>query len=401
MYSSVYALRKPFTVGDFGEKQMLGISYQTVLIISQVIGYMLSKFVGIRFISSLKRTGRWKTTIVILTGALLSLFLFAVLPDWAGVLCFLANGFLLGFMWGIVFSYAEGRNATDFIGSVMAISFIFAGGFTRSVGKLLLTDYHVSSKLMPFITGMLFMLPLIIFTYLLERIPAPDASDIENRVERKSMNASDRKKIVREFSRGIVVLCIVYTFLSIIRDLRDNFMSNIWNELGYGNDYTIFASSETRISAWLLLIMALLVTVRKNIIAFRLIHFVIMAGFVLAGVSSALFFLGRMEGSWWMQSVGLGLYMAYIPFNAIFFERLIATFRIAGNVGFLIYITDAFGYLGSVTVMLIKESMKLDLRWVDFYSRAAIIFAIIGVLGTAYSLYYFNKKYQNKPVHEQ
>ncbi len=399
MYSSVYAFRKPFTVATFNESEMLGISYQTLLIISQVIGYMLSKFAGIKFISSLNRTGRWKTTVMIMAGAWISLLLFAILPDWAGVLCFLVNGFLLGFMWGIVFSYAEGRNSTDFIGSVMAISFIFAGGFTRSVGKWLITEYEVSSKWMPFMTGLLFAIPLIIFIYLLERVPAPDQSDVENRVERKSMDAGDRRKIVREFSLGIIVLCIVYTFLTIIRDLRDNFMGNIWTELGYANDYSVFAKSETRISACLLLIMALLVLIRKNIKAFRIIHVLIMAGFLLAGVSSALFYSGYLQGSWWMQAVGLGLYMAYIPFNAIFFDRMIATFRIAGNVGFLIYITDAFGYLGSVIIMLIKEAMTFQIRWADFYSRSVILFALIGLVGTVYSLFYFNKKYRNQLQH--
>lgn len=398
MYSSIYAFRKPFTVGSY-EKEMFGISYQTVLIISQVIGYMLSKFVGIRFISSLGRTGRWKSTVVIMSGAWLSLLFFALLPDWAGVLCFMVNGFLLGFMWGIVFSYAEGRNSTDFIGSVMAISFIFAGGFTRSVGKWLITDYHISSSWMPFVTASIFALPLMVFIYLMERIPSPDKEDIANRVQRKSMNAADRRKILKEFSTGIVVLCVVYTFLTITRDIRDNFMGNIWAELGYAGDYSVFARSETTISAWLLLIMSLLVLIRKNIIAFRVIHFVIMAGFLLAGVSSSLFFTGYMSGSWWMQAVGLGLYMAYIPFNAIFFDRMIATFRITGNVGFLIYITDAFGYLGSVTIMLIKESMTLQVRWADFYSSGVIVFAFIGFVGTVYSFYYFNKKFRHPSLH--
>jgi MFS family permease len=396
MYSCIFAFRKPFTVATFGEKEMLGISYQTLLIISQVIGYMLSKFAGIRFISSLKRTGRWKSTVMIMSGAWLSLLLFAILPDWAGVLCFMANGFLLGFMWGIVFSYAEGRNATDFIGSVLAVSFIFAGGFTRSVGKWLMTDYGVSQDWMPFMTGLIFAVPLVLLIYLMERVPAPDAKDIENRVERKSMNADDRRKIIREFSAGIIVLCIVYTFLTIIRDLRDNFMANIWNELGYANDYTVFARSETRISFFLLLMMGSLVLIRKNIIAFRVIHLLIISGFLLAGISSALFYSGNMQGAWWMQAVGLGLYMAYIPFNAIFFDRMIATFRISGNVGFLIYITDAFGYLGSVSIMLAKESLRFQIPWADFYSGGVIIFAAIGAIGTAYSMFYFNRKHSQQ-----
>ena len=383
MYSCIFAFRKPFTVATFGEKQMCGISYQTLLVICQVIGYMLSKFAGIRFISALKRTGRWKTTVFIMAIAWLSLLLFAILPDWAGLLCFLVNGFLLGFMWGIVFSYAEGRNTTDFIGSVLAVSFIFAGGFTRSVGKWLMTDYGVSGKWMPFMTGMLFTIPLIVFIYLLEHVPAPDQEDIENRVERKSMEAHDRRKIIREFMAGIIVLCFVYTFLTVIRDIRDNFMSNIWNELGYANDYTVFARSETRISFLLLLIMGSLVLIRKNINAFRVIHVLIISGFLLAGISSVLFYYGKLQGSWWMQAVGLGLYMAYIPFNAIFFDRMIATFRISGNVGFLIYITDAFGYLGSVSVMLIKESMTFKIPWAVSIRRVSL-FLLLSVQWVQY-----------------
>ena len=100
-----------------------------------------------------------------------------------------------------------------------------------------------------------------------------------------------------------------------------------------------------------------------------------------------------------MQATGLGLYMAYIPFNAIFFDRMIATFRIIGNVGFLIYITDAFGYLGSVTVMLTKENMSIQVPWVEFYSNGIILFAIIGLAGTAFSMYYFHRKYR-KPGYQ-
>lgn len=53
-YTSVYAFRKPFTVARFQDFQLMGLPLQTVLIISQVVGYMLSKFAGIRIISTLK-----------------------------------------------------------------------------------------------------------------------------------------------------------------------------------------------------------------------------------------------------------------------------------------------------------------------------------------------------------
>lgn len=300
---------------------------------------------------------------------------------------------MLGFMWGIVFSYVEGRRATDFIGSVLAVSFIFAGGFTRSIGKWMMLRWNISEQWMPFMTGLVFLFPLALFLFLLERIPPPDKCDVVERAKRSPMTKEDRKKFIRQFGFGISAVTITYVFLTVMRDVRDNFMSNIWNELGYANNSSIFARTETNTSLIILLMISMMVLIRKNIKAFRIVHIAILSGFLLAGISSALFVSGSLNGAIWMQLVGLGLYMAYIPFNCIFFERLIATFRIAGNVGFLIYIADAFGYLGSISVMLTKEVLKVKLNWSEFYSQGVILFAIIGCLGTIISFFYFNRKY--------
>jgi hypothetical protein len=108
-----------------------------------------------------------------------------------------------------------------------------------------------------------------------------------------------------------------------------------------------------------------------------------------------LFITGMLNGLLWMQLAGLGLYMGYIPFNCIFFERLIASFKIAGNVGFLIYVVDAWGYLGSSAVMLSKEVLRLQLTWTQFYPVCVVIFSVAGSLGTVYSWLYFTKKYKN------
>lgn len=393
-YASVYAYRKPFTVATFEGIKYWGISYQTLLIISQVIGYMLSKFYGIKFISELKRFGRWKTILILMTTAWGALLCFAVTPAPYGMIFLFINGFSLGFLWGIVFSYVEGRRATDFIGSVLAISFIFSGGFCRSVAKWLMVDWGVTEKWMPFMTGLLFALPLALFIFLLEKIPPPDQLDVSERSERLPMTKEDRKQFLKLFSFGIIAVTVTYLFLSVMRDIRDNYMANIWNELGYGNDYSIFTKTETNTSIIVLIIISFIVLIRKNLQAFRFIHFIIILGFLLAGISSWLFVLNKMSGERWMQLVSLGLYMGYIPFNCIFFERLIATFKIKGNVGFLIYVADAFGYLGSVAVMLSKEFFEIKLNWSGFYSYGVAILSIIGIAGTIISLFYFNNKYR-------
>ncbi|WP_243751595.1 DUF5690 family protein [Niastella caeni] len=391
-YACIFAYRKAFTVATFEGQSFWGIKYQTLLILSQGLGYMASKFYGIKFISELKRLGRWKTSAVLIGAAWLCLLLFAIVPAPWGMLCLFGNGFMLGFMWGIIFSYAEGRRATDFIGAAMAVSFVFAGGFSRSVAVWLRDSWQVGEQWLGFATGLVFALPLVIFMYLLERVPHPDADDIMERNVRLPMTREDRQRFLRSFGGGVVAVVVTYLFLTIMRDLRDNFMANMWNELGYGQKPAIFTKTETITSVIVLAIMSLLVVIRKNIRALQLIHWVIVAGFLIAGISSALFLTGFIPGVLWMQLAGLGLYMGYIPFNCIYFERLIAAFKIAGNVGFLIYIADAWGYLGSMSVMLVKEMAGLQLTWTQFYPTSVVIFSGIGVLTTIFSLIYFNRK---------
>lgn len=393
-YASVYAYRKPFTVATFDGIKYWNISYQTLLIISQVIGYMFSKFYGIKFISELKRFGRWKTALILMSISWGALLLFALVPAPYGMIFLFINGFPLGFLWGIVFSYVEGRRTTDFIGSVLAISFIFSGGFTRSVAKWLLIDIHITEKWMPFMAGLIFALPLALFIFLLERIPKPTEADIEERAERLPMSKDDRKKFLKLFTVGIFAATFTYTLLSIMRDIRDNYMSNIWNELGYGKDYSIFTKTETRTSVVILIMIGLLVLIRKNIRAFRFIHAIIIMGFLLAGISSWMYVQHQIEGGLWMQLVSLGLYMGYIPFQCIYFERLIATFKVKGNVGFLLYIADSFGYLGSVLVMLGKEFFDVQVKWSDVYSHGVVIVSVIGISATILSFIYFNHKYK-------
>ena len=400
-YACVYVYRKPFTVATFNGLSFFGVPYQTLLIISQVIGYMFSKFFGIRMIAELKRMGRWKTGALLIGIAWLSLLLFALVPPPFGIICMFVNGFALGFMWGIVFSYVEGRRATDFIGSAMAVSFIFSGGFCRSIGKWLLDVWHVPEAWMPFVAGLLFVGPFAVLFVLLERIPAPDAADVAERTVRLPMNRTERGQFLRLFGAGIAFVTVTYLFLTVMRDVRDNYMTNLWSELGYGKNYSIFTQTETITSLIVLAMMSLLVLVRNNMLAFRLIHWIVLAGFLIAGISSLLYLRGTLDGAWWMQLTGLGLYMAYIPFNCIFFERMIASFRLGGNVGFLIYIADAFGYLASVAVMLVKEAMHLNLTWVSFYSHGVVAFSVIGIAGILVSLLYFNRKYfsENEPVY--
>jgi MFS family permease len=251
---------------------------------------------------------------------------------------------------------------------------------------------------MPFVTGLIFMGPLLLFVYLLEKIPAPDEQDILHRTERIPMLKEKRRQFLREFLPGVIILVTLYILVTILREVRDGFMADMWRESGEAFEANVFAKTETIISLVILVLIALMVVVKNNFKAFMLAQGIMLAGFIIAGISTFLFLRHDMSMFNWITFIGLGLYMVYIPYNSILFERYIAAFRIAGTVGFLIYIADSFGYLGSVAVLLSKTLFKVELQWLEFYTVLAIIAAITGVIGTIISLFYFQRKYKNTIV---
>lgn len=391
-YTMIFGFRKSYTVCTFDGMSVGGFGYKTLLVLSQMVGYLLAKFYGIKFIAELNRYGRYKIILVLVGIAWMAWLLFAVVPPPYNIVFLFINGFPLGMLWGVVFSYIEGRRSTDFIGAALAVSFIFASGFVKSGGGWLMLHFHISEFWVPFCTGLVFAVPLLLFLFLMEKIPPPDQADISARMERTPMNAAERRHFVMSFLPGLIACIFIYGFATIFRDIRDNFGADMWKEMGYLNQPAIFSKTETPITLIVLVLIGSMVLIRNSYKALLLSHFFIAAGFILAGACTFLFVRQSLDPVWWMTLVGLGLYMVYIPFNSVFFERLIATFRHTGNVGFLIYLADSFGYLGSVGVLVSKEVFKVKLNWVNFFSTSVIWLSLAGVIMTLFSVVYFARK---------
>jgi MFS family permease len=397
-YSCMYAFRKPFTAAAFSDIQSGVVQYKVWLVTAQVVGYMLSKFYGIKFIAELKQAGRAKTIILLIAVSWAALLLFAIAPIWAKPICLLINGFPLGMVWGIVFSFIEGRRMTEMMGAVLASSFIFASGFVKTIGKWLMIDHGVTQFWMPFFTGGIFFLPMLLFVGLLNFIPAPDEKDIAMRSVRLPMNGPERKSFLQQFGAGLALVVLAYILITILRDTRDNFMNEIFMELGMGDKASVFAKTETPVSLIVLASTALLIWVRHNFKAFMLNHVMIIFGLMLAFVSTILFQHQMLSPIVWMTLVGTGLYLSYVPFNCIFFERMIASYKVAGNVGFVMYISDSFGYLGSLLVLFLKEFSGLHLSWLSFFMQCTLLCSGIGMVLMAIGMFYFKKKYDGNIV---
>lgn len=395
-YFCMYAFRKPFSVATYGDLSFVGVDYKIILIIAQVIGYMLSKFIGIRVISELQNKQRFFLLLLMIAMASLSLLGFAMVPaPWNAVFMFF-NGLPLGVIWGIVFSYLEGRRTTEILGVVLCSSFIVSSGAVKSVGLLSMKWLGVNEFWMPFTTAMLFVLPFLGFAALLERLPPPTSVDVQHRTAREPMTAYDRAKLLRRFFIPIVLFVFFYTGLTALRDYRDNFSRELWDAVGFSGNISIYTYAEIPVAILVLCILGSFAFIKNSYRVFIYYHYLLIVGVATLGISTILFQFSLISPILWMIAVGFGLYICYVPFNCIFFDRMIAAFKLKGNAGYLIYIADSFGYLGSIVVLLFKNFARYQFSWLNFFIYGCYLITAIGLVVSLLSLTYF--KYQKKRV---
>lgn len=392
-YSAMYAFRKPLSAGTFDGLELWGMSYKVVLIVTQVLGYLTAKFIGIKVISELTKERRFWLLIGLIAIAELALLLFAVTPYPYGFIWIFFNGLPLGLIWGIVFSYIEGRRFTDILATFLSISFIVSSGVVKTIGRIMIEQWGISEFYMPVLVGLCAFPLLFLAARMLELAPPPSEEDKAMRTERKPMNAEQRKQLFRRFSFGLSFILLVNFVMTIGRDIKDNFLVEIWQGLDVDSSPYIFSQIETLVGIIVLVLLAMLVLVKNNNRAFSILHVTIAGGLSLVLVATWLFQAGSMGAITWMILHGVGLYLAYIAFQSLYFERFIATFKVEGNVGFLIYLSDFIGYLGSCAILITKELSGITLDWSHFFIYLTYVVVGVGIVGTLLAQAYFQRAF--------
>lgn len=397
-YFCMYGYRKTFTAAGYEDYELWGIQYKILLVTVQVLGYMLAKFIGIKVISELKPGRRLFMLLGLVAIAEIALLLFAAVPYPYNFIFLFFNGLPLGMIWGIVFSYLEGRTTSDALGAGLSVSFIVSSGAVKTVGKWLTVSWGISEFWMPFVAGLLFVAPLLLFSFLLNQLPPPSAEDEAARTKREPMTRLDRSAFLSKFALGLFALIAFYTILTAFRSFRDDFANEIWIALGYIDKPAIFSQSEFPIAFIVFVFITATMAIRNNQKAFIIYHWVMIASSALVAVSTLLFQMKMLAPLPWMILVGLGTYMCYVPFNCVLFDRMIAAFKTVANAGFLIYVADSAGYLGSVAVMFYKNFGQPNLSWLDFFIAFSYILSGAGMLAVLVSVFYFNAKLKNQPT---
>lgn len=396
-YFCMYAFRKPFNAGLYQGLELGDIGYKSILIISQVAGYTLSKFAGIKVISELRHSSRIVLIITLILIAEVALLFFGLVPFPYNFIFLFINGLPLGMVYGVVFSFLEGRRFTEMLAMGLNISVVIASGILKTT----YIEVHrilpgVSEFWMPFLMGLLFLPLFLLFVWMLSVIPGPTAEDINLRTERVPMSKADKRNVMRQFGFPILCLVICYATLVVGRDFRDNFTIEIWNELDAHWASSVLSTTEMITGIIVLVVIGGLAFVKDNLIGFRLTNLILTTGIFITGLATFLFQRALIDGFYWMLLVGLGMFLSYTVLQSVVFERMIALFRIKANAGYFVYICESIGYSGSAGLLLYKEFFMKDLSWAKVLMQFSYLQFGLGIVLLIFSNVYFERLRRKK-----
>ena len=158
----------------------------------------------------------------------------------------------------------------------------------------------------------------------------------------------------------------------------------------------MFAKLDSVVTLVILALFGLMIFVRSNFRALLLLLGLVIAGMLVMAYVSFRYEALRLDPLVWLFIQSLCLYVAYLSFQTIFFDRFIACFRIRGNVGFFIVLIDFIGYTGTVLVLTVKEFCSPDVEWLPFYNRLAGYVGIACTVLFAGAAVYLVRRYRRE-----
>lgn len=366
-YSLVYALRKPFTAAEFEGMQAFGMDYKIAVSIIQLIGYVCAKMLGIKFISELRPENRLRFIIGSAALSEASLLAFALMPVPANIFALFFNGLSLGCMWGVLFSFLEGRRTTDILASIMGVSMALSSGVAKSLGLYALQSLHVGEMWMPALIGAV-AFPLLCLTgWMMTRLPKPDAADVAARSERVTLNGRQRWQLFRRFMPVLLLLFTANLLLTVQRDIKEDFIVCIIDVSTVPS--WAFAYLDGIATVVLLAMFAILSAVGSHLRVLCTLLGVSTAGMALLAFIGAYQTQLALPTTLWLFLQTLCTDIAHLSFQTIFFDRFIACFKLHANVGFFIITIDFIGYLGTLGILLFKELGAPNIDWPLFYNE--------------------------------
>jgi hypothetical protein len=388
-YFCMYGFRRPYTAATYNNSSFWGIEYKFLLVIAQTIGYVAAKWLGIKVVAEVRPANRIKLLLALIGVAELMLLLFAIIPRPWNIPCLLLNGLCLGVVFGLVLGFLEGRRNSEALIAGLCASFIVSDGVSKSIGKFLL-DQQVSENWMPFFAGLLFLLPTLLFSFMLQRVQSPTSADVAARSVRTPMSASQRWAFFLKYGPGISAIILIYLLVTLLRSVRADFAPELWRGLGYKQTPALFTQSELIVSLGVVIVNGLVIFIGNHHKAFRVSLLTSLGGFTLLVLSVWLLQQGLGKFPF-MVLVGLGVYIPYVAVHTTLFERLIAATKEKANIGFLMYMADSVGYTGYVILIALKYFVPPGDSILFLFLRICVWLGIAGGVIILFGNWYFRR----------
>jgi Family of unknown function (DUF5690) len=205
------------------------------------------------------------------------------------------------------------------------------------------------------------------------------------------MDGSRRRQFLMSYLPGIALLVAAYALLTAFRDYRDFYLVDVLKQLGYtyADNKAGITRMEMGVALGVLATMSLLYLIKNNQRALLAALSVIVVGFIMIGVATLLHATGRIGGYRWALLIGLGGYMAYVPYNSVLFDRLMASTGFVGTAVFAIYVADSAGYTCSISTQVAKDLLAPSTSRTEFLQMLSTVVSIVGASSAAIAGIYF------------
>lgn len=389
-YLFFYPFRRAYTAGTYEHIDLWGINFKAYMILAQVLGFAISKGIGVSIIAEIKQENKAKAMAMVLVSTMILLGFFAFFPHPYHLLFLVLANIPLGLYYGLILGFLEGRHYTEILVAILTGSFIVGSGFAKFVGSTIL-NLNVPLFQMPFVSTVI-MLPLALLAiWLLHQIPPPTENEINTRGKRLPLNKEDRKQFYKTYFLGLMTFIGSYVILTCFREFRDNFTPEIWREKGVINP-SIFVQTEVPVAFCVMGIMVFCNFIKNHLKAFRFVILLMFLGAALILISTLLYTSGSISMFVWFTCSGLGAYVAYAMSNSIFFERFIGAFKLKAHIGFLITLADYYAYFGSLLIVFTKYFLKFEISYATYFTYLCYGISLVYMVFCMVLYVYFNNK---------
>ena len=170
-------------------------------------------------------------------------------------------------------------------------------------------------------------------------------------------------------------------------------------ELGTQASSGTFATIESAVGLLTIVVLFGLWFFRNNRRAVAANMVLIGLGALCLGLATVALKAGWISASVFYLQNGIGLYVAFVPYQSILMDRLLASLRVAATASFLIAVADSFGYLSTVGLYLTRDVatrvMQAELPWSSLLMGASYLVMVLVPATMIGSHLYFRKRMQD------